>query len=901
MTMLYPSVSSLIIKSICRVSILKAAMILSLILFLGQSIWTQIHVDVPNTSIENVLEVGTIAPDSPAQIFTYDNLPASGVLYFRVDPFNSYSEGSYGGSWWVFEVNASDDYQIFYNLNSSTSEGYLEGAEDYIPYTPVDLVSRYRAEYGWKVIIAIVFDGNITNNSITLGFNQITVERYAELYNGEFDIMYHQPCMIQYVESYNSLNNIYVANWSGYWLYPSDEQTEWDTCHFEKCFDSDACNYSPGGSTLNVSEADCYYGSNDYPGYYPPGDCYYLEDCSCVGEVIDGCTDPNSCLYNPQANICGYGQTTACWQVCREGEGFYPGESCYDNQLNSWGVRTNDCECFVEISGCTDAVACNFKAGANANDGSCCYEFCGCTDVEAQNYDSSAQCSVNTCQYRVAGIVFYDENEDGTQQPEEYGLSFQNLTIEPEGLQLITNDEGEYSFESTSGAYTITLGLSDNFPFPTNTNPKQITLSGMDQDGLDFGVSNELVEFAICIDLYPDGNGSSCNDYSTHNICYRNMGNVPIDGVVELEYDELFQGYQEITAIDSVNGNKVYMSFENLLPGEMFFYDVSLLTPTEDHIGENVTSTARVYGYYDEEQVAYGEQELTMEVTCAYDPNDKQAFPQGYTEDHLLLQQTEQEFLVRFQNTGNAAAQNVRIIDTLDVNWDLSTLEIVANSHSVMTKIDTEKRVVDFFFEDIMLPDSVNNEPDSHGLISYKITPLAGLQVGTELNNTAYIYFDNNDPIVTNTTWTTIHECGGESEFDLATTTTCLGELIWTQPEYEWIENHSWSMGEEVFSTEADAREYINELGEYTLSFTASNALCEESSSIDIVIDNLEQIDPCIGDINCDGAVGVEDLGTFLSDFGCHSGCIADLNGDGFTIVSDLTLFLLYFGKNCAE
>ena len=91
----------------------------------------------------------------------------------------------------------------------------------------------------------------------------------------------------------------------------------------------------------------------------------------------------------------------------------------------------------------------------------------------------------------------------------------------------------------------------------------------------------------------------------------------------------------------------------------------------------------------------------------------------------------------------------------------------MVNSHSVFTTVDPTTRELEFYFQNIMLPDSVSNEPESHGLVSFTIRPEAGLPLLTELNNTAAIYFDNNPPIITNTTWSTIYDC---SLFDVSFT-----------------------------------------------------------------------------------------------------------------------------------
>jgi hypothetical protein len=51
-----------------------------------------------------------------------------------------------------------------------------------------------------------------------------------------------------------------------------------------------------------------------------------------------------------------------------------------------------------------------------------------------------------------------------------------------------------------------------------------------------------------------------------------------------------------------------------------------------------------------------------------------------------------------------------------------------------------------------MLPDSASNPSGSQGFIQYRIKPLANLPLGTQIENTAHIYFDFNPAIVTNTT-----------------------------------------------------------------------------------------------------------------------------------------------------
>ncbi len=62
------------------------------------------------------------------------------------------------------------------------------------------------------------------------------------------------------------------------------------------------------------------------------------------------------------------------------------------------------------------------------------------------------------------------------------------------------------------------------------------------------------------------------------------------------------------------------------------------------------------------------------------------------------------------------------------------------------------QRLLRFTFPDILLPDSTTNAPASNGFVRFRIQPVAGLPFGATVNNSAAIYFDFNEPIITNTT-----------------------------------------------------------------------------------------------------------------------------------------------------
>ncbi|HEY0976692.1 MAG TPA: T9SS type A sorting domain-containing protein [Flavobacteriales bacterium] len=143
-------------------------------------------------------------------------------------------------------------------------------------------------------------------------------------------------------------------------------------------------------------------------------------------------------------------------------------------------------------------------------------------------------------------------------------------------------------------------------------------------------------------------------------------------------------------------------------------------------------------------------------VVNSYDPNDKAVTPQGTGPMGAIDPGVRTlDYLIRFQNTGNAPAFNVFIDDTLDTDLDLAGLQVMGHSHPMELDI-REGRVLRFRFDDIMLPDSANDEPNSHGFVAYRIPIRSDAAPGTVITNTAHIFFDLNPAVITNTTINTI-------------------------------------------------------------------------------------------------------------------------------------------------
>lgn len=155
--------------------------------------------------------------------------------------------------------------------------------------------------------------------------------------------------------------------------------------------------------------------------------------------------------------------------------------------------------------------------------------------------------------------------------------------------------------------------------------------------------------------------------------------------------------------------------------------------------------------------------EECQENVGAFDPNDKRSFPAGIGDNHEVVPGTSLKYQIRFQNTGTDTAFNIVVLDTLTNLLDITTLRTGASSHPFTFEI-IEERTLKFTFEDIMLPDSNINLEASNGFVNFFIEHTEGLSEGTVISNQAAIYFDFNEPVITEETWITLMNPSGVND-----------------------------------------------------------------------------------------------------------------------------------------
>lgn len=152
----------------------------------------------------------------------------------------------------------------------------------------------------------------------------------------------------------------------------------------------------------------------------------------------------------------------------------------------------------------------------------------------------------------------------------------------------------------------------------------------------------------------------------------------------------------------------------------------------------------------------------SVDILCAqnrgsFDPNQKTPEPLGVGIDGFINATQRLDYTIQFQNTGTDTAFTVVLRDTLPQHLDITSIRLTGASHEYTFQIE-DSNILVWTFANILLPDSNINEPLSHGFAAFTINQKQGNTPGTVIQNRAGIYFDFNEPVITNYTLNTVVE-----------------------------------------------------------------------------------------------------------------------------------------------
>ena len=357
---------------------------------------------------------------------------------------------------------------------------------------------------------------------------------------------------------------------------------------------------------------------------------------------------------------------------------------------------------------------------------------------------------LNECAGTAVGVTYRDLNSNGTREAGEMHAPVM-LLVQP-GDHYVYSGNDPYSFCTDLGTHTATVPTP---PLYHTAVPASRTFTiaeqGDQETGVDFAFQPTPGIYDGAVNLW--GWNPWIGNNTTLHIGYSNIGTETINATAILTLDALLSFVSASTTPTTVNGPQVTWDLGAIAPGTSGTINVTVFTSINAAPNAPILNTVILTTQQSDVNAANNADDLHGIATTSFDPNDKAVDLVSITPDQVIEQQ-KLEYTIRFQNTGNAPAVNVVIKDSLDADWDLSTFEMLGGTHPFTLTMTNEVAI--WTFANIMLPDSATDPLGSQGSFSYRMAPKSTLQLGDQLTNRADIYFDYNEPVLTNTTVTTV-------------------------------------------------------------------------------------------------------------------------------------------------
>jgi hypothetical protein len=352
---------------------------------------------------------------------------------------------------------------------------------------------------------------------------------------------------------------------------------------------------------------------------------------------------------------------------------------------------------------------------------------------------------------RVEGLVYYDADSSTTFNAGDNPLSNQVLELisASGGVQYLTTlNNGEFSSAVDSlESYTLSYYPPNNLTETSSRVSYSFNNIATDSvlNDLNFGVKGD--GDYVDLGIYLTKSFTLCNDTALLTIDVVNHASTTVDGSFEVWLDSQTP-VLAASGTPTITANHLLWNFTALQPFQNLQQTISYVVPANPGIlliDSALVSPTLVSGAI-ELNTFNNTAENQDIVFCSCDPNDKKIIPEQcyYAADDIM------QHTIRFQNTGNYPAQKVRIVDTLDYAvLDVLSFQIIGASHAYTWEFKGSS-ILEITFDNIQLVDSSVSYVESQGFFKYQIKFKDNITALSESEMSAYIYFDNNQPVITN-------------------------------------------------------------------------------------------------------------------------------------------------------
>ena len=426
----------------------------------------------------------------------------------------------------------------------------------------------------------------------------------------------------------------------------------------------------------------------------------------------------------------------------------------------------------------------NTQTGATATGLTTGYYHVAVTDANGcrNNYSSTHvgyNAAASSCYCTITGTVYVDANNNCVRDAGENGIS--NVQIHCSGFGYsYTNANGVYSFKVPTGTYTVSESVQQIYPLAScqaNNTVVSVTAASGCVSTVNFA-NNVLPIHDLHIITTSVNQPVPGNSY-IQKVIVQNDGTLS-ESTIKLGYTHDGQlSYSNSTPWTLAQQNagmypnwySITSGFPVLNAGAASASFVNYTVPTNIPINtvlsfqDTVAHTAPLASAWLTDNTPWNNVNYHQAVVVSsYDPNFKEVSPKGTgAPGYISVNDSMLTYVVHFQNEGTYYAQNIVVVDSLSPFLNIASLRPGYSDKSYTTTVN-ENGVIRFRFDNINLPwKSAYGDAMSSGMFTYSVKLKHGLSTGTQIKNTAAIYFDYNEPVITNTTLNTIGEAGSVS------------------------------------------------------------------------------------------------------------------------------------------
>jgi hypothetical protein len=355
----------------------------------------------------------------------------------------------------------------------------------------------------------------------------------------------------------------------------------------------------------------------------------------------------------------------------------------------------------------------------------------------------------------ITGTIQYDFNNNSCDISDP-NANYLSLEVSINGIttnsSAFSNGLGVYSlFATTPGVYGLTPNLENASLFNVTPSPAEVPV---------MTINNSTVTQNFCITangVHPDLEvviapviPARPGFEAVYKIVYKNKGNQVMSQINGLNflYNNNLMSLVSTSVVPSTQAvGGLQWDYANLMPFESRSILVTFLINAPTNISNPVniddvlTFTAVVLPQAGDDNVTDNTFVFNQTVVGSYDPNDITCLQGNLVQPTLIGEYL--HYLIRFENTGTAPAENIVVKTEIDATqYNINSMQMLAASHNASIKRTGNK--IEFIFQNIQLVSG------GHGNILLKIKSNGSLVEGDSVTESAAIYFDYNFPVITN-------------------------------------------------------------------------------------------------------------------------------------------------------